>query len=105
MGKEFDRSFRMMLASQKPDITIILEPRCSGSKALNIIRKWGFRFHIISDARGYSEGVWVLWNSEDIQITALDVQNQYVHVEIVERNVEPWLITAVYASPKECERH
>lgn len=104
VGKEFDRTFRLLMASQKSNIVIIQEPRCSGNRAISTIRKLGFRFHIISDARGYAGGIWILWNDGDLKLNVIRNHVQFIHVEVCPNMEHPWVLTAIYGSPREAER-
>ncbi|KAK7244115.1 hypothetical protein RIF29_38933 [Crotalaria pallida] len=52
---------------QLSNIVIIQEPRCSGDRAKQIIKKLGFRNSLISEAIGYVGGIWTLWNNDDIK--------------------------------------
>lgn len=61
-GSEFSRIFRLLMNSHKPDLVVLQEPRCSGRRALSTIRKLGFSFQVISEANGFSDGIWILWN-------------------------------------------
>lgn len=58
----------------------------------------------MSEARGYSDGIWILWNRIDLQITSILMHDQYIHVEVKEALDATWLLTAVYASPRDNER-
>ncbi|XP_061359962.1 uncharacterized protein LOC133304008 [Gastrolobium bilobum] len=85
-------------------VAAILEPRVSGNKALNIIRSLGFNNSIISDAHGYSGGIWVVWDPVDINITLINKQDQFIHVWVEFPGKEGFFWTAVYASTHEEKR-
>lgn len=71
LDREFGRVCRLMLADNKPDIFIVIEPRCSGTRARTSIRKLGFTFHIISEVQGFAGGIWILWNKPGINMRTL----------------------------------
>ncbi|XP_061369460.1 uncharacterized protein LOC133312303 [Gastrolobium bilobum] len=60
----FQKSLFLFTRKYKPSIVVILEPRCSGQKASDIIRKSGFKHAFVQEAEGYSGGIWILWNDE-----------------------------------------
>ncbi|XP_061341672.1 uncharacterized protein LOC133287991, partial [Gastrolobium bilobum] len=61
---QFQNSLFLFTRKYKPSIVVILEPRCSGQKASDIIRKSGFKHAFVQEAEGYSGGIWILWNDE-----------------------------------------
>ncbi|XP_061356291.1 uncharacterized protein LOC133300725 [Gastrolobium bilobum] len=61
---QFQKSLFLFTRKYKPSIVVILEPRCSGQKASDIIRKSGFKHAFVQEAEGYSGGIWILWNDE-----------------------------------------
>ncbi|XP_061345438.1 uncharacterized protein LOC133291235 [Gastrolobium bilobum] len=61
---QFQKSLFLFTRKYKPSIIVILEPRCSGQKAADIIRKSGFKHAFVQEAEGYSGGIWILWNDE-----------------------------------------
>ncbi|XP_061374672.1 uncharacterized protein LOC133316890 [Gastrolobium bilobum] len=61
---QFQNSLFLFTRKYKPSIVVILEPRCSGQKASDIIRKSGFKHAFVQEAEGYSWGIWILWNDE-----------------------------------------
>ena len=50
------------------DVLAILEPRISGNKAANIIDRLGFRNNYIVEASGFSGGIWLLWNGNNLKL-------------------------------------
>lgn len=100
LGKEFDMVFRQIVASKRPDLAIIQEPRCSGPRAVGTIRKLGFRFHAISEARGYACKIWIIWNDNSLNINIIERHDQFIHAEVSAPNVDSWLLIAAYASPR-----
>jgi len=80
------------------------ETRCSGSIGKKTIKKLGFKNYVLSEARGFSEGIWLSWNMLNIQIQLIHNDFHYLHVHVKEKDLEPRLLTVVYASPRENER-
>ena len=100
----FRRIFATLVKSYNPTIVVILEPRISGKKADDFIRKSGFdRSHRV-EATGFSGGIWLLWrNFFDVEIAFN--HSQFIHLKISVQNVIQSWVTAVYASPKSAGRH
>lgn len=46
-----------------------------------------------------------MWNSESIKVDVLQRNTHFIHVRVSENINESWILTIVYASPKEIERH
>ena len=57
---DFRRSFRTIIKNYNPSMLVMMEPRISGIKADDFIRKSGFaRSHRV-EAVGFSGGIWLL---------------------------------------------
>jgi len=104
-GINFRRALNNFCRKHKVDIVALQEPRCSGSNAIKTIKKLGFKNYVMSEARGFSGGIWLLWNRSDIQIQLIQSDFHFLHVQVSGNNTDPWLLTVVYASPRENERH
>ncbi|CAJ2630361.1 unnamed protein product [Trifolium pratense] len=81
------------------------ETRCSGNIAVNTIKKLGFKFYLVSEARGFSGGIWLMWNRTDINVHLIKTDFHFLHVQVSEQSMDPWLLTVVYASPRDHERN
>ncbi|KAI9086987.1 hypothetical protein K1719_031148 [Acacia pycnantha] len=92
------------VASYKPEIFVLLEPRVSGTKADHVIKRLGFLHSHRVEASGFSGGIWILWSSK-VSINVLVNNVQFVHMEVSnsERNSN-FLFTAVYGSPQKPNR-
>ena len=54
---------------------------------------------------GYSGGLWVLWNTDRVDLALLSSTEQEIHAEVKVRFTNTsWLFSAVYASPRNAER-
>ncbi|KAI9100218.1 hypothetical protein K1719_024436 [Acacia pycnantha] len=87
----------------KVDVAVILEPRISGALATKTIKSWGFKFSERVEAVGFSGGIWILWNLEDICMDVLVKEEQFIHCRLT-LNGKGMLFTAVYANPNEHRR-
>ncbi|CAJ2669285.1 unnamed protein product [Trifolium pratense] len=45
-----------------------------------------------------------MWNRLDIKVHLIKTNFHFLHVQVKEKDVDPWLLTVVYASPRENER-
>ncbi|CAL1402700.1 unnamed protein product [Linum trigynum] len=97
--REYRRKFR-------PHIVIIVEPRISGDRALDVIRDMGYDSSHVVDAHGFSGGIWVLWNACDFVITRMNSHPQCLHVQVHDpiSNGQNWCLSAIYGSPAEVQR-
>ncbi|KAH9699193.1 putative ribonuclease H protein [Citrus sinensis] len=98
------RTFAALVKNYNPTIVAIFEPRVSGKKVDDFIKKSGFdRSHRV-EANEFSGGIWVLWRDFfDVEV-ALN-HNQFIHLKISAHNVTQAWVTAVYASPNSSRRH
>ncbi|XP_061369324.1 protein GAMETE EXPRESSED 2, partial [Gastrolobium bilobum] len=101
---QFQNSLFLFTRKYKPSIVVILEPRCSGQKASDIIRKSGFKHAFVQEAEGYSGGIWILWNDETGLVEIINHTKQFVHFKVQNFHVPSFSCTAVYASPREENR-
>ena len=94
----FRRCFLTLVQNYKPSLVVLLEPRISGCKADNFIKRSGFDNSYRVEAEDFAGGIWVLWK-DFLQIKIVASHPQYVHLQISNnQNFLSWL-TAIYASP------
>ncbi|KAI9084388.1 hypothetical protein K1719_033730 [Acacia pycnantha] len=86
------------------DMVVILEPRVSGNVASNVIKNWGFKYSIRREAVGFSGGIWILWNLDDLKVDVRAMNDQFIHCKLFARD-ESMLFTAVYAYPNPQRRN
>ncbi|KAI9125512.1 hypothetical protein K1719_002930 [Acacia pycnantha] len=84
------------------DVVVILEPRVSGIAADRIIKNWGFKLR--REAEGFSGGIWILWNLEELVVDVILLDEQFIHCNLC-FGVKKMAFTVVYASPNEARRH
>ncbi|KAF7826344.1 ribonuclease H [Senna tora] len=97
-GKKFSHAFKEMKRSQHPDLVFLFETRCSGLKAENSIRNMGYLEKEVIEARGFSGGIWAVWN-QNVKIKCIQKDDQFIQMELEKENGDKWGIIAVYASP------
>ncbi|GMJ06883.1 hypothetical protein HRI_004357500 [Hibiscus trionum] len=81
-----------------------MEPRISGPKADDFIRRSGFTSSFRVEATGFSGGIWVLWK-DIVQVDIIVVSDQFIHAICADiSGNNRFHITFVYASPTRCIR-
>ena len=82
-----------------------METKLGGDKAREITDRLPFDGAIHTNTIGYSGGLWLLWNSDKMDIQSLANTEQEIHVEVKVRSSNlNWVLSAIYASPKNEER-
>ena len=94
----FRRSFFTMVQNYKPSLVVLLEPRISGYKADNFIKRSGFDNSYRVEAEGFAGGIWVLWK-DFLQVEVVASHSQYVHLQISNNHSFLSWLTTIYASP------
>lgn len=59
-GMNFRRAFKIFCRKNRVDMVALQEPRCSGDVARKAIKNLGFKNYLVSEARGFSGGIWLL---------------------------------------------
>ena len=76
----------------------------SGAKADNIIRNLPFDGAYSTDTLGFAGGIWLLWRSDLVDVDVLSATEQEIHALIRVSSSSPWLLSAIYASPRFVDR-
>ena len=94
-----------MVQKHNPDILVVVETRVGGNRAREISERLPFDGAIRSNAVGFVGGIWVLWNSDRVDVAHLASTEQEIHFTVKVRisNVI-WLFSTVYVSPRCAER-
>ena len=88
-----------------PAIFVVMETKLGGDKAREITDRLPFDGAIYTDMIGYAGGLWLLWNSDRVEIQRLASTEQEIHVEVKVRSSNySWIFFAIYASPRSEER-
>lgn len=101
----FQNHLRELVRDHDSAILIVMETRIGGERAREITDRLSFDGAIHSDTIGFAGGLWILWNSDRVQITQLAMSGQEIHVlfKVLLSNFE-FICTAVYTSPRFHER-
>ena len=97
----FQNHARELVHNHDLAIMIIMETRFGGDRARDIINRLSFDRAIHTDAIGFAGGLWLLWNSNKVQVTQLAMSEQEIHilVKVISSTFE-FLCFAIYASPR-----
>lgn len=95
------RLLGIFLEKYKPSIVGFLETRCSSMVAKNKLQRLGYDQISCSDNQGFAGGIWVGWKSDQVDVTVLNHDFQFIHMKIKEANKPTWLLTVAYVSPRE----
>lgn len=87
-----------------PMLVVLLEPKISGHVADEICKKIGNNCWDLSEAEGFSGGVWLLWNEVGVKVSIRYVHNFFIHIAVTSLGCKSWKLTTVYASPNASRR-
>ncbi|KAI9081887.1 hypothetical protein K1719_036149 [Acacia pycnantha] len=94
---------REMRFKYKLDMMVVLEPRVNGNIANKIIKSWRFKHSIRMEVVGFSGGIWIIWDREDLSVNVLEADEQFLHCSLCLGGVG-MLFSVVYANPNEQRR-
>ena len=97
---------RELIRIHNPTILVLMETKVGGEQAKEITDRLPFDGVIHTDTIGYAGGLWMLWNSDKVEVKPLSSTEQEIHamVKVMNSNFS-WLFTTIYASPRSVERH
>ena len=105
LNPRFKPTLNNLISKHNPPIVIITETRVGGNRAKEITDTLPFDGAIHTDTIGYAGGLWLLWKSEEVEVTQLAKTEQEIHVVIkVIASDLYWILTCIYASPRFIER-
>ena len=102
----FQSHVRELVQYHDPAILVLTETKIGGDRAKEISSRLPFDEAFHTDTIGYADGLWMLWNSNRVEVSILSSTEQEIHaiVKVLNSNLS-WLFTVVYASPRTAERH
>ena len=101
----FQSHVRDLVRTHNPSILVVMETRIGGDRAKEIINRLPFDGFIYTNTLGFAGGIWLLWNSDRVEVVSLATTEQEIHAEVkVLPSNLAWIFTAVYASPRIAER-
>ncbi|CAI0395768.1 unnamed protein product [Linum tenue] len=96
----FIRALKLIIQTNQPDFLILLEPQVSGISANRVCGKLGFPHIMRVEADGRRGGIWFCWKSDRFTVELTSACFQHLSVKVSTGFSQPFLITAVYASPR-----
>ena len=60
-----------LINAHSPSIVIVTKTRVGGERTKEITNRLPFDGALHTDTVGYSGGIWVLWNSDEVEVTQL----------------------------------
>ena len=87
-----------------PAIMIVGETKVCGERANRITGRLNLDGAIFANSIGLSGGLWILWDSDQVEISELASIEQEIHVIVNSASKPPWLLSAIYANPRLAER-
>ncbi|KAI8019049.1 hypothetical protein LOK49_LG04G00938 [Camellia lanceoleosa] len=97
--KTFKCNLVEILRSHKPEILILMETKLAFSKMGNFFNHLGFTASTIVDPIGKVGGIWILWDTNHVNVRASSFGPQVIHATIHKEDYEEWVLAVVYASP------
>lgn len=85
-------------------IMIITETNLSGDRTKGIIDRLPMDGAIVANSFGWSGGLWLLWDSDQVELAELSSTEQEIHAIFSSTANSLWFLFAVYASPRLAER-
>ena len=105
LNPSFQTFVHNMTQTHCPTIMIITETKVSGSKAKEITDRLRFDGAIHANNIGYSGGLWILWDSTQVEVSKLSTMEQEIHAIVKDLSSNAsWLMSDIYARPKYAER-
>nr|XP_023892655.1 uncharacterized protein LOC112004654 [Quercus suber] len=101
----FQSHIRELARKYNPAILVVMETRVGGDRAKEIANRLPFDGALFAETVGFAGGIWMLWNSDSVEVLQLACTEQEIHVEVkvLPSNLS-WIFSAVYASPRIIER-
>ncbi|XP_026395088.1 uncharacterized protein LOC113289878 isoform X2 [Papaver somniferum] len=94
----FTRVMRKLIKRHKPNIVALLETRVLASHAVGIVRHLGYEESILVDPEGFSGGICLLWNPEEVDIQATKRTRWALHAVVSVKSKSPWILSTIYRS-------
>ncbi|XP_075636746.1 uncharacterized protein LOC142608962 [Castanea sativa] len=106
LNPSFQSFVHNLTLTHYPAITIITETKVSGSRAKEITNRFRLDGAIHANNIEYTGGLWVLWDSTQVEVFELSSTEQEIHTIVKDLSLNSsWLMSTVYASPRYAERH
>ncbi|XP_075659045.1 uncharacterized protein LOC142628901 [Castanea sativa] len=78
----FQNHVRELTRNHDPAIFVVMETKLGGERAREITDRLPFDGAIHTDTIGYAGGLWLLWNSDKVEVQTLANMEQEIYVEV-----------------------
>ncbi|KAL7182691.1 hypothetical protein ACSBR1_041390 [Camellia fascicularis] len=100
----FKRNMKELVRNHNPGVIILMEPKIPFSSTGNFFNNLGYTAATILDPVGRAGGIWMLWDTVQVNVRASVISNQVIQATIHREDYEEWVLSAVYASPNPSTR-
>ncbi|XP_023881941.1 uncharacterized protein LOC136065446 [Quercus suber] len=101
----FQEHIRDLVQNHDPAIMVVIETKVGRARAKESTDRLSFNGAICTETIGYAGGLWLLWNSNRVEVETFAYTEQETHAEVKVRSSNlTWILSAIYASPKSDER-
>ncbi|KAK4588331.1 hypothetical protein RGQ29_019352 [Quercus rubra] len=104
LGPNFEKIVAKLVSKHSPTILIVTKTRVEGNRDKEIMDWLPFDEAIHADTAGYSGRIWLLWNSDTVEVSKLVATEQEIHAQVKVSNSNSYLISTIYACPRYAER-
>ncbi|KAJ8427137.1 hypothetical protein Cgig2_021393 [Carnegiea gigantea] len=87
-NREFLNTLKEHICMQEPHVVSLLETHINGTRG-----------HYRVEAQGFQGGIWVLWNTDKVNLTLVSAHQQFIIIKVKMKGTRPWLFAAIYVSP------
>ncbi|KAI8023817.1 hypothetical protein LOK49_LG03G00556 [Camellia lanceoleosa] len=81
-NNNFKRNLTEIVRAHKPEILILMETKVPFSKMGNFFNRLGFTASTIVDPIGRVGGIWIVWDTSQVNVRASSVNSQAIHATI-----------------------
>ena len=93
LNPNFRRSITDLINCHSHSLLIVTETRVGGARAKEITDSLPFDGAMHTDTIGYDGGIWLLWNSDVVDVSILAATEQEIHAVIkVQSSNFSWLV-------------
>ena len=64
------------------DLLFVLEPRISGQKANNVVKRIKLDGCFRQDSMGFLGGIWMLWDTNVLKVIIEKIHSQFIHAKV-----------------------
>lgn len=89
-----------LIQSTNPSLLILSESRVHSSCLHRLFQNHEFDKIICSEARGFANGLWVLWNSSEVTLYPVVIDFQIITFFVLKQGRIDWVLSTIYASPQ-----